>query len=255
MYIAQVTPGQPSYNPEAELTLHRPPLLLTRPADASARFAARVRTRLGQDWPVVIAPLMQTLFLQPALPRDAFDGVIFTSETAVLGIARLTSDRHLPAYCVGPRTAEVAARAGFSVTTGPGDAQGLARELGRRRGQRLLYPRGVDAAQDMTALLEHDGISVESVIVYDQRPCDLTSEARVLLAACTPLLVPLFSARSARLLAAAARHPELLIAALSPAVAEAAALLSPRLLWVAERPDGEALLDVLEELANRPDLG
>ena len=257
MPVGQVTPGQPSHNPEADLNQFRPALLLTRPVAPSARFAAEFRARMGQDWPVVIAPLMQTVFSEPDLPNGHFDGIIFTSETAVRGFARLTDDRETPAYCVGARTADAATNAGFSAILGPGDAVGLARQIAQNTGQRLLYPRGMHVAQDMENLLVSAESETISVVVYAQHPCALTTEAQSLLATGAPVLLPLFSRRSALLFAKAARapHKALLIAALSPEIAEATTALKPLELRVAARPDGEALLNALADLANRLGLG
>ena len=59
----------------------RPPLLLTRPRAGSERFAAQFRARMGADWPVVIAPLLETAPTGADLP--AANALILTSEQAV----------------------------------------------------------------------------------------------------------------------------------------------------------------------------
>lgn len=254
----QVTPGLSSYNPEGDLDLFRPPLLLTRPEDASIRFAAQFRARFGADWPVLISPLMRTLWLTPQVTTSDLTGAIFTSETAVRAFARLSPDRGLRAFCVGPRTAQTATALGFDVCSGPGDAPGLARLIAANcSGARLLYPHGTEVAQDMEQLLEPTGLEIVSLTVYDQSPLALTADALGLLATQSPILLPLFSLRSVRLFAGCAPpgHPALRIAALSLAVAQGAAVLNPQHLFTAERPDSEALLAALDQLAHLPTSG
>jgi uroporphyrinogen-III synthase len=234
--------------------LERPTLLLIRPKQASERFAAQFRARYGADWPVVIAPLMRTAWLNPKIDADAADGVIFTSETAVQAFVRHNPDRRLQAWCVGPRTAQTANDAGFCVVQGPGDAPGLVRTiLDGGRGIRLLYVHGVHVAHDIEKMLSSAGIETISVTAYDQRPLALSSEARGLLRSDGPVILPLFSRRSARLIATQVGGDcaaPIWIAALSPEVAELANDLKPAKLLVSIRPDSEAMLEVMQHFAN-----
>ncbi len=89
-------------------------MLLTRPAAQNARFAAQVTARFGPGVRFVDSPLLAPRFLDPTLPAGPFDAVVFTSETGVAGYRRLTAEQALPAWCVGPRTAEAARAAGFA---------------------------------------------------------------------------------------------------------------------------------------------
>lgn len=229
----------------------RPTLLLTRPDMAARRFAAEFRARFGADWPVIVAPLMRTRWLQPELPDRRAADIAFTSETAVAGYARLTPDRTARAWCVGPRTADAARAAGFAVITGPGDATGLARCIAAERaGAVVLWPQGSETAHDLRDLLDPAGVETIPLTVYDQRPEPLTDEAKTALAGDRALLLPLFSPRSARLVALAApiRRAPLFVAAMSRAVAEAAAALAPERLEMAPHPDTPGILTALERL-------
>ncbi|WP_284165228.1 uroporphyrinogen-III synthase [Frigidibacter sp. SD6-1] len=226
----------------------RPTVLLTRPEAASRRFAAAFRARFGADWPVVIAPLMNVRYLSPRIDLSAIDGVIFTSETAVEAFCRISPARDLPAWCVGKRTAEVAVKHGFDAHPGPGDAQRLAAVLRKEAaGRRLLWPHGRERAVDLPELLVSAGIETISVETYCQDPVPLSAEAQALLAADRPVLVPIFSPRSARLfLAAAGGHrAPLRLAALSPAIAAELVEAEGATICVAARPDGESLLACL----------
>lgn len=238
----------------------RPILLLTRPQAASDRFAAEARTALGADWPVLIAPLMRTIW-QGALPEMLnLSDVIFTSETALRGFCRLSARRDMRAWCVGARTTAAAERAGFAVCQGPGDAQGLAALIAKTcAAKQLLWPHGKDIARNMDDLLVSVGIETVSAVIYDQQPVPLTAEALTLLSGHMPVLLPLFSPRSARLfqkaLGAHTVNAPLYLASLGPNVDVAAALLTARHRRVATRPDAASLLMALAELAEIAALG
>lgn len=231
----------------------RPTLLLTRPRAASARFAALFGARFGPDWPVVIAPLMQTewLTLEPAGPAPDGCDLIFTSETAVAAWCRLTTDRGARAWCVGPRTADAARQAGFAVAEGPGTAEGLARTIAAARpANRLLWPSGRAIAADMTSLLQDHGLIAERLVVYDQTTLPLGEEAGGLLAGRSPVLLPLFSPRSAELAAGAMarRNAPIWLAAISPAAAAAALPLAADRQAVAAHPDADGMMGALAAL-------
>lgn len=229
----------------------RPALLLTRPAAASQRFADGFRARFGADWPIVISPLMETRLLSPDLPETPFAHVAFTSETAVAAYSRLTRDRTPTTWCVGQRTAQAAQAAGFAARQGQGDAETLIKLIRTERpAGPFLWPHGAHLARDLAADLGAAGFDVTSLQVYAQRAIGPTAEAMALLAGDSPVLLPLFSPRSARLAADAfaAHVAPIRVAALSQAVAKAAAGLSPERLSIARTPESECLLDALAAL-------
>jgi len=225
-------------------------ILLTRPADASARFAALLRDRLGQDAAVVIAPLMAPVFLDPVLPAGPFDALILTSETGVEAARRRPAGLPALAFCVGDRTAHQAAAAGFHPRSAQGDAGALVTLILHEMPKgRLLYLHGADSRGDVAGRLRANGLAVDQATVYDQRPCPLTEDALALLAGPGPVLLPLFSPRSADLMAATGRsRARLWVAALSVAVADHAGPLMPEKIAVAERPDAEAMLRAVQSL-------
>ncbi|WP_413874696.1 uroporphyrinogen-III synthase [Albidovulum sp.] len=229
----------------------RPALLLTRPEAQSRRFAALFRARFGADWPVVLSPLTEIAFLPGDLPAELPPDIVFTSENAVAAFSRLSRDRHATAWCVGTRTEAAARAAGFTTRRGPGDWTGLARLLIEAGGvRRVFHPRGVHAAGDLPGTLGSAGIETVSIPIYDQRELLPTAEALRLMQASRPILLPLFSPRSARLAArafAAAKAP-LRIAAISGAADAAALGLPATVRIIAARPDGDAMLDALAAL-------
>jgi len=226
-------------------------VLLTRPQAQSDRFAAALRARFGAGLAVVIAPVLRIVPRGPLPVLAVTDTLIFTSENGVAAYAALGGAPGRQAFCVGPRTAEAAAAAGLAPETGPGDAAALARAVAAAApGGRVWHLHGVHVTGDLAGDLRARGLDAEGAAIYDQIATGLPGAARWLLADRAPVAVPVFSARTAQLLApelAAARAP-LRLAAMSPAVAEALPRPSGAAIEVAARPDAEAMVAALAQL-------
>lgn len=232
------------------------PVLITRPLAEGQAFSAGLSLRLGQRVRALVTPLMAVEYLIPGLPAGPFAAVIFTSASAVAGAARLQAELPRRAFCVGAATAERAQAAGFSAVSADGDADALVdMVLAASPAGRLLHLRGQDTRGEVAERLNSAGIETESRIIYRQTPQPLAPEALALLQKDAPVLVPLFSPRSARLFAAAlpedARAGVYLVA-MSPAVAEAAAQVPHQALVLARRPDVKAMLDAVAMMLDQP---
>ena len=231
-----------------------PVVLLTRPAPQSQRFAQALQARLPSVQ-VIVSPLMQTEWLHPPLPDRPFHALILTSETGAKAAGRLrAAGTPLPAtaFCVGPRTTETACAAGFQAISADGDVHALAALIRAAHPQGpLLHIRGEDVAGNLSETLTNSGIETHSAILYAQRPCPLSPAALTLLQGDGPVLVPLFSPRSALILAQAlpadAKAP-LWIAAISPAAATVAQALTPARLTIAPHPDGGNMLHTVLQM-------
>ena len=229
----------------------QPIILLTRPLVQSQRFADQIEGAL-------ISPLMRPEFLQPKLPTGEFAAVVLTSETGAEAAGRISaSGVSLPkrAFCVGNRTAEAARAVGFAASSAAGAADDLlAHILAAAPDRRLLLLRGQDSAGDLEQRLLSAGIETVSQVIYRQIAQSLTDPAIAVLQGASPVILPIFSPRSARLLAAelrciAAKAP-IWLAALSPAVAEAFDF--PTVYTeIATRPDSAAMLQAVQDLRER----
>lgn len=228
-----------------------PTILITRPEPAAAALADAIGVELGPEVPILRAPLMRIEVLSPSLPLDGVTRLIFTSRHGVEGFTRLNTRRDIPGIAIGPATAAVARAAGLRVDEGPGDAAGLAARLAGEGGDaaRCLYLRGRHVAADLAAELRARGIPCAEAVVYDQVAQPLSGTARALLSGTAPVVAPLLSPRSARLLGEAAPFAApVCVAALSERVAQALPPGTARLTQVAERPDLPALMRLLPGL-------
>ena len=183
-------------------------LLLTRPAAQSAEFAAALDAALPGRFRAVIAPMIEIVALPGAVDLAGVGGLLFTSANGVAQFAEKVARRDLPAYCVGAMTAAAARAAGFEAASAGGDVEALAAlETARlpRDAGALMHVRGRHAAGDLAGRLAAAGFEVRAAEIYDQRPRAPGAEALALLRAGSVEAVAVFSPRSARIFAAAAR--------------------------------------------------
>ena len=181
------------------------PLLLTRPRAQSEAFAAEAEARLpGRFGPVLVAPLLEIVFVPAALDLAGVEALLFSSANGVEAFAAASPERSLPAFCVGEMTAAAARAHGFAARSADGDVTALAALAAEawRPGQGpFLHVRGRHAAGDLVGALAARGIPVRAAEISDQVPQPLSPEARVLIATGAATVVPLFSPRTARVFA------------------------------------------------------
>ncbi|CUH09357.1 uroporphyrinogen-III synthase [Jannaschia seosinensis] len=216
-----------------------PPVLLTRPAADSKRLAEMLR---GEGVEAIVAPLLR-IVPQGPLPEIP-GGVLLTSGNGVDSYVFLGGAGGRPAWVVGPRTARRAAAAGFDLCGVAPDAAALA-EIVPQDAPPLVHLRGAVQRGDLAARLRVRGLFVAEAVIYRQEPVPLAEAARAALSA-GPVVAPLYSPRTARLLGDALSPREagnLRAICLSAAVADAlrdSAGIAP--VVTAGAPDGGAML-------------
>lgn len=221
----------------------------------SLRFADDIKRVFG-DIPVVISPLMAPRFLAPDLPAKKFTAVILASEAGADAARRISAAGVLvpkQAYCVGDRTAAAAVAAGFDVISAGGDAGDLkALIIAENPVGPLVFLRGQDSTGDVDADLNRAGIETISVIVYQQIAQSLTTNAIEILQQDKPVIVPLFSPRSAQIFQSQLRlhacTAPIWVAALSPAIAAALQPDLVKALKISRYPTAASMLTALGAL-------
>ncbi len=233
---------------------HAPRILLTRPAAQSQRFARDLRAAVPFSLQITISPLMSPVLMPDAVPTIPVAALIFTSETGVQAYAAQSARIAPLAYCVGDRTARAAHALGMQTVSADGDAEALiARIKAQAPAGPLLHLRGRDARGDIAPRLTAAGLPAETAIVYDQQPCPLTVTARRILRGVAPVIVPLFSPRSARLFAQMAEPlAPLRIVAMSRAVADAVDPALSARVSIAQKPTGDAMIAAVKEWLMQP---
>lgn len=224
-----------------------PTILLTRPTEQSSKFQRELRRRVPPEVPILVSPILEIRTFPSPGPVEPPDFLVLTSAHASEAIARTPEFAGIKAYCVGHATADAARRAGAASVAAGGTADELVTRLkqdapsGRGR-----YLRGRHVSVDLERTLAGAGLNISSSVVYDQVALPLTDQARAVLAAPGPVVLPIFSARSAGLLAEECRGATapLSVVAMSPQVARQ---------WrdedevcaVASAPDAEAMAEAV----------
>ncbi|MFT3975371.1 MAG: uroporphyrinogen-III synthase [Amaricoccus sp.] len=228
-------------------------LILTRPAAQSADFAAALARRLpGRFAPVVVAPLLAIAPAGGPVELAGVGGLLFTSANGVEAFAAASPERRLPALCVGAMTAAAARDAGFEALSADGDVDALASLAAcwwRPGGGDLLHVRGRHAAGDLLGALSARGVPARAAELYEQVTLPLPPEAQGIIARGDPVVVPLFSPRTARAFAQAVAGLDLgavTVVGLSAAVAAAVPVAGRRV--VAPGPGREGMLAALDAL-------
>ena len=216
-------------------------MIVTRPEPKGAAFAAGLRPYLS-DVKVMLSPAFDIVPTSVSTDLGKIEGVVFTSAH---GVGAVDLPVGLRAWCVGEKTAAAAVAAGFDVVVGPGDAAGLVDVIGRqsRRGH-LAHIRGKHTRGEVAETLSRMGISCLDIVAYDQRRRDLTSDALAVLKGENPVVLPLFSPRTAAILASQGPFTAPLhLVVMSDAVKRAAAGLSAETVIVAAQPNEKAMQD------------
>jgi uroporphyrinogen-III synthase len=200
----------------------RPVIMLTRPEASSRRMATILAARFGDRVDICISPLME-IVLDPRLP--ALDGIrtlIFTSAHGVAAYVAAKGPTHLPCYTVGDATALAAREAGLPAISAGGDAEALmSMIIDDGALAPMLHLRGAHAAGDIAERLSAVGCPVSQAIVYTQNARAISSEAATLLQGDRPIILPLFSPRSARLIGDGTVRAPVYVVAMSQNVADA----------------------------------
>ena len=147
-------------------------VLVTRPEKEGRRTAAQLAA-LGHE--PVLAPLMEIVATEAAIPPGHFDGVVVTSSQAltVAGAGPIPPGLlSVPIFCVGDRAAEAAAELGFSHIEPPAPTAAdlvMLIMFVVKKGGRLLYLAGRDRKADLETKLARFGITPVVVETYEAR--------------------------------------------------------------------------------------
>ncbi|MCB5199174.1 uroporphyrinogen-III synthase [Loktanella sp. TSTF-M6] len=221
-----------------------PILIISRPAPKGTAFVAQLTAMLDRQPGVIMAPAFDIVPTGAPVPKDG--GVIFTSANAVafapLGMGR-------KAWCVGQATSHAARARGYRTLVAEGDAAALiALILSQRPTGPLWHLAGAHRRGDVGETLRDAGLTCETVVLYSQialpPPIPLIDAA----AGNAPLIAPVFSPRSASILALPDRLAPLFVVAMSNAVADAVSVHRPDGVVVAAAPDTPHMLGATRAL-------
>lgn len=167
------------------------PVLLTRERSKAEGFRDQlIAAGLDADQ-VYVSPTMGIEYVPIDLPE--FECAVLTSGHGVSALPKGFDAAGRSALCVGQRTTAAAQARGFDAECAGPKAQDLLTRLLESPMEKALYLRGEHVSLDLAALVQN----LKQAVIYRQPAQDLTVSAKNLLDGGTPVVLPLFSARSA----------------------------------------------------------
>jgi len=177
---------------------------VTRAKTQGERYALKLGERFGNRALILSSPLVEIEPISVEVDLNRVAALLFTSSNAVRIFSGLSARRDIPCFCVGDKTAAVAGEAGFRATSAAGTVGDLeklvATQLAPNAGV-CLHVRGRHVSGNIAVGLSERGYETRESVVYDQRHVPLNDEARRALGGSRPVVVPLFSPRTAQLFA------------------------------------------------------
>lgn len=148
-------------------------ILVTRAQPGAQETAARLEA-MGYEAMVSPAITLEALPDTPLPETSDLAGLVFTSANGVLHFCQRSKDRSLPAWCVGPATAQAARTAGFvEVRNAMGDADRLAAFIEANAAPedgQLLHVANSAAAGQLAERLRQAGFTVAFAPLYTPSP-------------------------------------------------------------------------------------
>ncbi len=221
-----------------------PIILLTRPKKAADVFVHQIKVA-GVKADVLVSSVQGINKAEFEEPSD-LAGAIFTSRNGVEAVM----GRDVPCWCVGSSTAAAARAKGWQAVSADGDAEAVFKRItADRPSGPLVHFRGTFARGNLAERLNEDGITTQEVVVYNQVSLSLSETAREILARENPVIVPLFSPRSAaQLVQQGPFAAPLWIIAMSEAVAGEAVGLSPAVMEISASPDASGMVAAIKQM-------
>ncbi|KIN62861.1 Uroporphyrinogen-III synthase [Sulfitobacter noctilucicola] len=228
-------------------------LLLTRPEKAARRFVAELDQRCLVSVDICYSPVLDIVPTRSPIDLTGYHSVIFTSGNAVALVPEVTG---MNAFCVGPGTAEQASSRGWNVSYTAQDADDLVKAMMRFRPDGpILHIAGAHRRGEVAERLRDTGLTVDVVTVYDQQPLQLNAQAKAMLDGERPVILPLFSPRSAeQFLSQAERLANVHVIAISDAVARLIIGKPVSAVETAPLPNGTAMRQMVEMVLRRDSL-
>lgn len=227
-----------------------PHILLTRPQAQAHQFADELIEQGVQPDHITIDAIMKIAPVEAPCDVAAYRGLIITSANALLYLPVALRGSQLPCYCVGGATSQAARALGLNAYHLADTARALCDALPTAcQDGPLLHLRGTHTTLDMAEHFRSAPLSVENLVIYEQIAVPLRAETLNNLRHSSPVILPVFSARSAKLLGRLPLdwRPHQAVA-LSPAIAALCQEAGFGQVTTATRPNRKAMAAVITPL-------
>ncbi len=238
---------QMTNNPNHESAI----LLLTRPLDGNERFCLKIK-HLLYKCEILDSPIQKIEFL-PGLSKVNKNAVlIFTSANGLRAAEKqnLTNNR---CFVVGKNTKKIAVSFGYEVLGVSKDQENLLKLIkSKKPTESLVHIRGKHTVGNLCASLKKSEFSCLEIIGYNQEPLKIKKQNLHKIQSGRPVILPIFSSRSAKLLQSNIDLTGFNVVAISEAVAQILTGVELGELVISKKPDlnsmQEATLAILRRL-------
>lgn len=227
-------------------------LLLTRPLDGNERFCLNIEHLLSQC-EILDNPLQKIEFLEALIEVKEGSILIFTSING-LRASKKYNLRNKKCFVVGENTRKIAASSGYEVLGSSSDQENLLKLIKLKKPtESMVHIRGKHTAGNLCGSLKNSGFSCFEITGYNQKPLKIKKQVFQKVMSGRPVILPIFSPRSAKLLLKELDLTGFHVVAMSEVVSKELAGVDLAELIISKKPDlismQEATLAILRRLS------
>ena len=234
-------------NPDQENVI----LLLTRPLDGNERFCLKIK-HLLYSCEILDNPIQKIDFLPSLSEVNKNSVLIFTSANG-LRAAKKNNLSNKKCFVVGANTKKIAVSFGYDVLGVSKDQENLLKLIkSKKPTESMVHIRGKHTVGNLCDALKRNQFSCLDIIGYNQEPLKIKKQNLQKIQSGRPVILPIFSSRSAKLLQSNLDLTGFNVIAISEAVAKIVTGVELGELLVSKKPDlnsmQEATLAILRRL-------
>ena len=234
-------------NPDQENLI----LLLTRPLDGNERFCLKIK-HLLYSCEILDNPIQKIDFL-PSLSKVNKNSVLIFTSANGLRAAKNHNLINNKCFVVGANTKKIAVSFGYDVLGFSKDQKNLLKLIkSKKPTESMVHIRGKHTVGNLCDALKRSQFSCLDIIGYNQEPLKIKKQNLQKIYSGRPVILPIFSSRSAKLLQSSLDLTGFNIIAISEAVAKIVTGVELGGLVISKKPDlnsmQEATIAILRRL-------
>ena len=234
-------------NPDQENVI----LLLTRPLDGNERFCLKIK-HLLYSCEILDNPIQRIDFL-PSLSKVNKNSVLIFTSANGLRAAKKHNLINKKCFVVGANTKKIAVSFGYDVLGFSKDQENLLKLIkSKKPTESMVHIRGKHTVGNLCDALKRNQFSCLDIIGYNQEPLKIKKQNLQKILSGRPVILPIFSSRSAELLQSNLDLTGFNVIAISEAVAKIVSGVELGELVISKKPDlnsmQEATLAILRRL-------
>ena len=234
-------------NPDQENVI----LLLTRPLGGNERFCLKIK-HLLYSCEILDNPIQKIDFL-PSLSKVNKNSVLIFTSANGLRVAKKHNLINKKCFVVGANTKKIAVSFGYDVLGFSKDQENLLKLIkSKKPTESMVHIRGKHTVGNLCNALKRNQFSCLDIIGYNQEPLKIKKQNLQKIHSGRPVILPIFSSRSAELLQSNLDLTGFNVIAISEAVAKIVTGVELGELVISKKPDlnsmQEATLAILRRL-------